>query len=103
MHVTKFQRFLPLAGIPAAIFFAASDWTIFSIPSIEGVGKQQAYVDWVITHTGRFTLAAISAVIGRESGESRPRRQVRPADPAALARHRPVGPGPWTMAEDIRL
>ena len=63
MYVNKFQRFLPLAGIPAAIFFAGSDWTIFSIPSIEGVGKQQAYVDWVTTHTGRFTLAAISAAL----------------------------------------
>jgi hypothetical protein len=87
MHTTRFERFLPLSGILAAIFFAGSDWTIFSIPSIEGIGKQQAYVDWAIAHSDRFTLSAISAALAaffflffvgavrtslrsRESGES---------------------------------
>jgi hypothetical protein len=87
MHTTRFERFLPLSGILAAVFFAGSDWTIFSIPSIEGVGKQQAYVDWAVAHSDRFTLAGISAALAgffmlffvgavraslrsRESGES---------------------------------
>lgn len=60
MSSNKFERFLPLAGILAAVCFFVSDAPGLEAPELQS-GKHTAFLTWVFAHPGRIEIAAVAS------------------------------------------